>query len=264
VDRRVVTIGTGVEDPDWSSQHTLTDSDEIKHWGVFLRTRFDRVTVRGPRSAATLHELGIDAPVVGDPALLLAPSQPCEAVREGDVVINVGASGPIWGTQSQVNSHVRDLARELIRRGFQIRFLIMWERDRNLAESLAIELPTNATRLVAPRTPSDLMRELSSAHVVIGQRLHSVVLAAAAHTPSISLAYRPKCLDFQESINRTRFALRTDQLDTASLVDLTLEVTDNRDAESQTLQHSVTRLRTALNTEIAECRALFSSGQSEG
>jgi len=262
LDREVVAIGTGVEDPDWSKTHALTDMDELKRWADYLRRRFDRVTVRGPRSAAILNRLGVDATIVGDPALLLSPLASKEVVREGEIVINLGASGSIWGSQQDLNSHVRDAASELIRRGFQIRLLVMWKRDRNLVEEFASTLPSSAVSLIVPRRPSDAMRELSGAHVVIGQRLHSVVMAAATHTPSLSLAYRPKCLDFQESIDRSRFTVRTDRVDTAELVDLTMEVADNRETEAQQLRTGVEKLRTALSAEIAGCRDSLSGSPS--
>lgn len=262
LDREVVAIGTGVEDPDWSDTHALTDTDELKRWAGYLRRRFDRVTVRGPRSAAILNGLGVDARIVGDPALLLSPSASKEVVREGEIVINLGASGSIWGSQRDLNFHVRDAARELIRRGFQIRLLVMWKRDRNLVEEFASTLSSSAVSLIVPRRPGDVVRELSGAHVVIGQRLHSVVMAAAAYTPSVSLAYRPKCMDFQESIDRSHFTVRTDQVDTAELVDLTVQVADNREAEAQRLRASVDRLRMSLSAEIAVCRDLLSGSTS--
>jgi len=261
--RAVVCIGTGVEDAAWSGQDALTDAHELTRWAEFIRQRFDRVSVRGPRSAAILSDLGVDARVAGDPALLLTAGEATPPRDDGVIAINVGASGPIWGSQSDVNARVAEAAHELIRRGRRIRFVILWERDRATTERLAGALPASATTIVAPRSPAEAVSELFRAQVVIGQRLHAVVLASAAHTPAISLAYRPKCQDFLESIGREDMAFRTDQIDTANLVDMTMALSDNLEAETRLVREGVDPLRSILTEELAACRTLLSSGRSD-
>src|SRR5258706_13409858 len=70
------TIGAGVEDPDSLAvgSHDLWKRDLQCFSSV--ANSFLRISVRGPRSQATLAAIGIDVPWVGDPALLLQPVAP--------------------------------------------------------------------------------------------------------------------------------------------------------------------------------------------
>ena len=53
---------------------------------------------------------------------------------------------------------------------------------------------------------------IASAEVVVGERLHACVLAAAVSTPFIGIEYRPKLRDFAESVDRGDLVVRTDTL----------------------------------------------------
>lgn len=54
------------------------------------------------------------------------------------------------------------------------------------------------------------MAKARSLDLLIAFKLHAAVLAAAVNTPFLSLAYRPKCLDFAASIDWQPYTLRTD------------------------------------------------------
>ena len=255
-----ISVGTGVEDPSFQTANPLTDSEELRRWVPVLRNGFHRVTVRGPRSAEILGSLGIEAEVIGDPALLNPTTHKQEEFTEGDVVINIGASGPTWGSQQDLLSHLAEYGKELVRRGLRLRLVVMWHRDLEIAHELTDRLGDTAVTIVTPQSPAELRRELAGAHVVIGQRLHSVVIATAALTPCIALAYRPKCEDFQMSIGRMEFTMRTDQIDVATLLDLTQDAVDNRPAHVDALRQEVAGLQGSLIRTLDETRTLLVSG----
>jgi polysaccharide pyruvyl transferase WcaK-like protein len=57
------------------------------------------------------------------------------------------------------------------------------------------------------------LRLLASADLVIGERLHAVVLAAAVGTPFVAVEYRPKVRDFAASVGREDVVVRTDEIE---------------------------------------------------
>ena len=64
---------------------------------------------------------------------------------------------------------------------------------------------------------------IAQARLVIGERLHASILAAAMHTPFVALEYRPKVLDFARSIDCEEYVVRTDAIGRLSqTVDLAL------------------------------------------
>jgi polysaccharide pyruvyl transferase WcaK-like protein len=54
---------------------------------------------------------------------------------------------------------------------------------------------------------------LAAADLVVAERLHAAVLAAAVGTPFVGLEYRPKVADFAASVGMSDRVLRTDDLD---------------------------------------------------
>jgi polysaccharide pyruvyl transferase WcaK-like protein len=59
---------------------------------------------------------------------------------------------------------------------------------------------------------------LAGCAVVVGEKLHALVLAARLGIPTLALEYRPKCRDFQLSVGRGDRVLRTSDLDVDTLV----------------------------------------------
>jgi polysaccharide pyruvyl transferase WcaK-like protein len=64
---------------------------------------------------------------------------------------------------------------------------------------------------------------IASSELVIGERLHAVVLAGAVGTPFVAVEYRPKLKDFALSVGREDTLVRTDKIgELDSVVDLVL------------------------------------------
>jgi polysaccharide pyruvyl transferase WcaK-like protein len=100
---------------------------------------------------------------------------------------------------------------------------------------------------------------LASAEVVIAERLHAAVLAAAAGTPFVSLEYRPKLADFARSIEMETFLLRTDEVTGESILGrVTALETDS--AVPERLDRWVATYRTRLREAAARVEAMVGSG----
>ncbi|MGA7227974.1 MAG: polysaccharide pyruvyl transferase family protein, partial [Acidimicrobiia bacterium] len=59
--------------------------------------------------------------------------------------------------------------------------------------------------------------------LVVGERLHACVLAAASGRPFVGIEYRPKVADFADSVGMSEFVTRSDQLSGDRLVELAAE-----------------------------------------
>jgi hypothetical protein len=88
-------IGVGVEDPVFERRRYGSDADELKRWAPLL-SGFRTVSVRGPRSAELLGDVGVDVEVSGDPALLLP--RPDVTPEDGLIGLNLGfGDDDLWG-----------------------------------------------------------------------------------------------------------------------------------------------------------------------
>ena len=65
---------------------------------------------------------------------------------------------------------------------------------------------------------------IASSSIVVGERLHACVLAAAAGRPFVAIEYRPKVRDFSESVAMDDYVIRSDQLRAGRLVELVTEL----------------------------------------
>jgi polysaccharide pyruvyl transferase WcaK-like protein len=246
-------FGTGVADPAF---------DEVLHpeaWRSILDRCFF-VGVRGTRSLEVLRECGYDGPaeVIGDPALLLAG--PLRTSTSDSIVINFFhvPHSRLWGWDNEaVRTAVLSVARRLLTMGYRLIFLSFESRhDRYLHTAMA-ELDGGAHLELVPGY-EDLDRTLTilaQADLVIGEKLHAAVLAAAAGTPFISLEYRPKCRDFAATLGVEDLVLRTDALTTGRLLELVEYVRSERDSIRTRMEERVSLYRRRLHDAAQQVKA---------
>jgi len=248
-------IGAGVEDPSFQGRHSFSDAgQELQRWTAIL-DRFDRVTVRGPRSQELLAEVGVAADIVGDPALLLSP--PAPARPAGKVVgVTLGFGDDLWGhDHRRVETAVVACLRELIAQGWRVRLLCMNDEDRQGHASVARGLSAHAddVSVEVADTPAAYLQGASECAVVVAERLHAMVLAAAAGTPFVALEYQPKCRDFTASVDWDQWSVRTDSLTAGALCQLVGDLSEDDGARGR-LAGSVEVLRCRLGAEVERIR----------
>ncbi len=206
-----VLFGTGVRSPAyWGVTEPMED------WFSFIDSSLF-AAVRGPDSVENLRTLGYgrDLPIIGDPALYLEPPSGTERVDGRVVVCPVYTSGNLHGGDDDV---VFDALARLISRlraeGREVVMLSAFPQDDRwvidiMRRAAAPELPYMAGYADIDET----MRLLASADIVVGERLHAAIMAAAAGTPFVGLEYRPKLRDFGRSVDQEEAILRTDQME---------------------------------------------------
>jgi hypothetical protein len=269
-----VMLGTGVEDSSFFGRNPLLleglrDADEstatgeelfwreLGRWSGLLQ-RFEGVAVRGPRSRATLGRIGIEAEVVGDPALLLADDAPADPFSERLLGINVGIARGMWGGDpAAFLDTVVDFARIMQSRGWRIRFVPVWPADVSYIEEAARRIGRGVEVFRDFLELERLFAAIRECHVFVGQKLHSVVFSSAVYVPSVMLEYHPKCADFHDSLGRSRYTMRTDRVSADALVTVVDELACARDAHREVLVAEVGMLRARLLAAAERARLLI-------
>jgi hypothetical protein len=199
---RAWSIGTGVGSTGFGMGHVA----ELEGWKPAL-DRFERVTVRGPRSAAALAEVGVEAEVIGDLALALGPAAPIAPTRA--VAVNV--SRPEGDLPDEIDYDgvlraIRTLVADLAADGWRIVPVALHHTDlASLRWVTADAQPAPEVRLA--RTADEFFDLVGPARFAISVRLHGAVLAACAGVPPLMLSYRDKCHDFMESLGLGEWAV---------------------------------------------------------
>ncbi|MEN8239470.1 MAG: glycosyltransferase [Actinomycetota bacterium] len=206
-----VVFGTGVRSSTyWGMTETYED------WEPFLDSALS-IGVRGPDSLAAMRSWGYDGPidVIGDPALSLRRPDAVARV-DGRVVLSpLHTGGECWGSDDGlVMDRFASIVARLAADGREVVVMTAHPAD----DRWAIEIMRRAghpdlSYLAGYEDLDATLRLLASADLVIGERLHAVVLAAAVGTPFVGVEYRPKLLDFARSIDSEEHVVRTDRID---------------------------------------------------
>jgi polysaccharide pyruvyl transferase WcaK-like protein len=246
-------IGAGVEDPSFEGINSFSGAGELAKWGELLRD-FDEVCVRGPRSASLLAEIGVEAKVVGDPALLLAPPRPPERIEA--LVVSLGYGDDLRGGQQlAVVEAVVGAVASYADQGVPVRFVAISPRDVEWAEASVARIPR--AEVVVVNRPIEWFAAVADARLVIAERLHAAVLAAAAGVPVVALAYQPKVDDFMASIGQEAQCLPTDGLLSGQLRDLVETAWDAHDMLRGDLHIRVDALRQLLCARADRIRRIL-------
>ncbi len=258
-------IGAGVEDPTFSGRNSFSGRDELHRWRRTLG-RFDRVTVRGPRSAELLADVGVEARVVGDPALLLEPADESRADGARSALgLCLGFGDDLWGhAPRRVLDAVTETAVRQADSGREVRLLVMNEEDdaaaQHVVDAVDERHPGSASKHRVG-TGAEFFAALDGCHALVAQRLHGAVLAAAAGVPMIALEYQPKCRDFMASIGQDDLSLRCDVVSADLLTDALERLDSSRFARVEQIALAVKSYRAALTGELTRIREVATTSR---
>jgi polysaccharide pyruvyl transferase WcaK-like protein len=192
------TLGTGVG----SAGFNMSRRPDLAEWRAVLRD-FQAVGVRGPCSKATLDELGVsNAEVIGDLALVLARAEPMKPVEPRRFVVNLVLPPPQEreGYPYERLEGLERAIRHLVSRGWEPVFVAMHEHDIESLRPLKAAVGREGDPTLSPTTSEQYMDLVGPCTLTIATRLHAAVLSCCAGTPTLSLGYREKCLDFMASL----------------------------------------------------------------
>lgn len=211
-------IGTGVASPDYWGE-----VEDPKRWVRWLST-CAYVGVRGPHSYERLRSWGYEgeAEVSGDSALLVeAPPVTREPGRV--VIAPAWTKGKLWGnSDAAVVDALSGAVAAWRAEGREVIALSSSPDD----DGQILQIISQVDNVLIPFVQGYLDRDgaletIASADVVVGERLHACVLAAATSTPFVAVEYRPKLADFAASVGAQELVIRTDELTGESLMERT-------------------------------------------
>jgi len=233
----LVIFGTGVQPLDfyWPGKTNLNEKNKklLKH--VIEKSLL--VGVRGPDSKNTLLEVGCneeDIEVISDPALSFSIKDKNKKLKSEKprVGINVGTTyNNLLGYNDElVKDHMIRFSDYLIKKSFELTFFPVWTEDIAIQNEIVSKLNSKKVKNVNKlQSLSKTVKIIKDSNLLIGEKLHSTVFAASVGTPFLSLAYRPKCIDFAKTINCEKYVVRTDENINERLKYLFIKVWDEQD-----------------------------------
>ena len=248
-------IGAGVEDPAFQGRNSFSANGELARWRGICGN-FASVTVRGPRSVELLAGAGIPATMIGDPALLHEPAGIPEP-EDKLLGINLGFGDDLWGhDHDRVVDALAGLVKSLAGEGWRVRAIVVNPKDAPALRTCLTRSGIAADRaeVVTADTVERFFAAVAPCTLLVAERLHALVLAAAAAVPVVGLEYQPKCADFLASVGALDRAIRTDSVTSDILHEHVVDLVENRLAESARLLGEVTKLRGLLTDELDRIR----------
>jgi hypothetical protein len=243
-------IGIGVEDPAFQGHLSGSENGELERW-VPILSRFHSVSVRGPRSAELLADVGLDVRVSGDPALLLP--RPDWAPEDGVIGVNLGFGDDLWGHDPDtLANELGSAMKQLSAQGYRFVGILMNADDKEWTERVLDG--TNAD-IVRPQDATAAAAAFARCSLAIVSRLHAGILASLSETPLIVVEYQPKCRDFALSIDDERSLIRTDVLRGGEVVDRVRAALAEAPAIRAKTRAAVADLRQRLESDYAEVRS---------
>jgi hypothetical protein len=209
--------GTGVASP-----HFWGVTEDTEEWLRWLRT-CAYVGVRGPRSAQTLLDWGYkgDVEICGDVALALEPAGSFDG--SGSVLVAPAwTDGELWGgSDDKVYVELAAAVSAWEKEGRSVTLMSCHPSDDRPILLIREMLGTTAVGYHAGYLDvAETVDLVARSSVVVGERLHACVLAAAAGRPFVAIEYRPKVRDFSESVAMDDYVIRSDEMKAGRLVEL--------------------------------------------
>jgi polysaccharide pyruvyl transferase WcaK-like protein len=158
--------------------------------------------------------------VIGDPALACSAKGGKELVKLRTKKKIIGISmGTAYGNmlgrdEESMKNAVIGFARTVLMAGkYAVVFFPMWKEDLRVQKEIVKAVGGKDVFSVNKiSNVASTLKLISKLDYVVGMKLHSSVFAAAMGVPFISLAYRPKCTEFANSVGMKKYAIGTDKL----------------------------------------------------
>src|SRR5690606_35725486 len=109
------------------------------------------------------------------------------------------------------------------------------------------ENDVNISILKKELTPKEMMGVIGAMHLVVGMRLHSLIMAAASYVPAVGIAYDPKVSHFCSLVGYPCIPSVVDLQETMSNIPMIEDVLSNYEQYKNTLKTSVPELQKLAN-----------------
>ncbi|SFD86249.1 Polysaccharide pyruvyl transferase family protein WcaK [Lentibacillus persicus] len=185
------------------------------------------VTVRDPKSKDLLQSIGVKEPiyVISDPAFYVKPPNETEEKKEG---FQIGVTAvpfynkSYWPVEDRkkYTDYINGMAHNLDSllhanpsagvNFFSTKHPFDTEVTKDIKELMVYK--DRCTLVDQGINYREILNLVNKQDLVIGTRLHSLILSLVAHTPIIAVAYHHKVQDFMDMIDCSEFVLPIDRL----------------------------------------------------
>lgn len=180
-----------------------------RRWVARAAGGAETIVVRDPASADLLRAMGVSRVQVGADLSFLLPEADIEYGWQVLQEIGVGRDSVLialaprrWaGAGADVDALLAELM-QYARQEWGARALLLAmqaERDGEVVREVAAKV-SEAVALSQPLSVRDVQSVLACCQVVIGVRLHALMLAAASGVPALAVSYDPKVRAFWEQV----------------------------------------------------------------
>lgn len=247
-------FGTGVRAPYfWEDYYDPKYTNNIKLW-LDIADKFQYIGVRGPLSYQILKSYGFnEVEIIGDPVLSLALNKKTEATPNA-IGLNIGSSNnQIWGRdESKLVQPYVQLAKILKEKGWKVKWYVVCPADLEITNECAKKSNTSQCVENHYHNYGLFLESAKKLSVFVGMKLHSVILATCCYIPSIMIEYRPKCLDYMQSINREEYNIRCDKINVDTLVGFVEELSIENCTQSENIFQAVNELKSRQMQKASE------------
>lgn len=183
------------------------------------------ISVRDPQSKQLLQRIGVKKPIdiIGDPAFTLK----VDRKEYADKPLNIGVSavpyynanywpeGDVAKYESYITSMAKNLDHVIANQQATITFFATkFPQDVTVTKDIQKKMQyKEQTRIIDENlVPERLLEVTGSLDIVIGTRLHSLILATNSETPIIAVSYHTKVQDFMSFVGASDRCLQMQDL----------------------------------------------------
>ena len=238
--------------------------------------KVDGIYVRDTSSKRLLEEIGIKKPV----GAALDPVLGIEVAEESIIRPKrktVGVYIRPWMDEAHdknlINSMISGLV-YLIEKGYRVCFIPMhYEQDREITSKLARkakkvaiqeenieakQLENSIEVLDKMLSIHEVMNYTAGFEMVIGMRLHSLIMAVASKVPVLALSYDPKVTEFMKEME-LRDCLNTNELTEENFYNAVKEVEAHREAQKEHLCRVFKKKKSRIDLPIEYIKRIMST-----
>ena len=227
----------------------------------------DLITLRESQSVSYLHRWNIQCPyvVAADPALntsLVSDMNRSHTLAKAGIMpdqVNVGFNitkyvEKTFGSMEkgistdQFIQSISGAAERVVTEmnGF-VYFFVSSASDQNITEKVHAEMkyPDHA-RVITPMlkySPEEFVTMLSAMNVMVGSRMHSLILSCVAGTPVVGIVYAPKTRNFMCNIGQENRTLELVDLDADRLFTLIREANEQSNEIQKQVAHALAPMK---------------------
>ncbi len=227
----------------WAQGFGPLEAPELRNLARRVLSKASAITVRDPASRNELRGLGVPERLLAlsaDPAFLVDPSEVLRSEPFFQASRNVGGLFGVslrsWPAIERAEGDVAQACKAFTNAAKLGCFLIPFQQpqDAEISNRVAARCGVEAAVLSARPSPREMIRLFQELTLVMGMRLHSLILAARSAVPFVGLSYDPKVERFCQAARMP--CLTIAQLQETDVLRLLLEVYESREIASCSLR----------------------------